>query len=95
MVLLLIAFTLFIIWKLLKSKKGLLIDNNGIKDYSNILHTNKYLWKDIKAIKTTIDLKDEIILIKLKNPATYLNKVTNKYGLKLLQKIKNTLTPIL
>jgi len=83
--LILIVFTVFIIIQLIK-KKGLVINEVGILDKSNVFNFGVILWEDIKEIKTTKDLIDEIILIYIDDTTKYLGNINNRLSLKVLQK---------
>jgi len=82
--LILILFLFFIIYQLLKPRRMLVLDEVGYTDQSGFSSMGRIKWKDIKEIKQTKDLFDEVLLVFLKNPETYLSKVSNKFSLKII-----------
>jgi len=73
--LLIISFAINIIDLIIKkinSKRGLIIDENGITDNSPSMISKQILWNDIIEIKTTKAI-NRILIIMVKNPEYYIN----------------------
>lgn len=68
----------FIFKKLLDKKAGLIINQKGIIDNSSGLSIGLILWSDIQGIETIKVNNQKFIMLILKNPQNYLDKVTNK-----------------
>jgi len=65
--------------KTLSNKKtGLIIDENGITDYSNASSVGLIEWDDIVEINVKEDMSAKILLIMVKNPEKYIEKAENK-----------------
>lgn len=62
--------------RLFNKNPGLIINEKGIYDNSNVLALGFIPWKDIKHIKIVKINNGEFILIILRNPKEYLNKTT-------------------
>lgn len=82
---------MIILLKVYFNKKGLIINERGIMDYSSILAGHLIKWNDIVAIKK-VDIRSvTILLIDIKKPHEYINQFgklkswwlrlsTNSYG---------------
>lgn len=68
----------FIFKKLFDKKAGLIINQKGIVDNSSGLSIGLILWSDIQGIETIKVNNQKFIMLILKNPQNYLDKVTNK-----------------
>lgn len=64
----------FGIKSLFKKTTGLIIDDYGITDYSNITGTGLIKWTDIKGMRTENTGRSKFILLFTVNPEIYLNK---------------------
>lgn len=71
-----IGFAMVTTWKQTLSKKpGLIIDEKGLTDNSNMLSPGFIPWGDIVSINAAEgDLKKTLIAVVVKNPQIYLNK---------------------
>jgi len=71
-----IGFALVTTWKQCLSKKpGLIIDEEGLTDNSNMLSPGFIPWRDIVSINAAEgDLKKPLIVVVVKNPEIFLNK---------------------
>lgn len=71
-----IGFALVTTWKQSLSKKpGLVIDNKGLTDHSNMLSPGFIPWGDISAFNVVNgDFKRPLIAVIVKKPEAYLNK---------------------
>jgi len=87
-IVLLILFSLFLMYHLFKPRTLLVIDDLGYTDQSHTTSIGCIKWKDIIEIKQKKDLFDEVLLVFVKNPEVYLSKVSNKLSLKMLLKNK-------
>jgi hypothetical protein len=71
----LIAFTIF--RKLSDNKPGFIINRDGIIDNSSGISAGPVLWTDIEIIRVTQVMNQKFILIILKNPQDYIDRVKN------------------
>jgi hypothetical protein len=71
-------------WKLCKNKMGVIIDEHGITDRSNLSSIGLIEWDDITAIGTISDIKTSVLLIHTDKPEKYLDKAKNKFKRHLL-----------
>ncbi|MCY0969752.1 STM3941 family protein [Chryseobacterium wangxinyae] len=78
-------FLVFILIKLFDKKKGIIINKIGIIDNSSGLSVGLVLWSDIKEIEIVTINHQKLIMLILKNPQDYLNKVTSKLKRKGMQ----------
>jgi hypothetical protein len=77
---------LFIIYRLFKPRIALILDETGFTDRSNYANPGHLKWQDISEIKQAKDASDDILLFFLKNPEEYLNKISDVFSLKLLER---------
>lgn len=67
------AIAVFIIKKLVRTSYGLIINDEGITDYSTGVSLGLIKWADIVAIRTLImQRKHKLILVEVRNPETYI-----------------------
>ncbi|MGB5981182.1 MAG: STM3941 family protein [Nonlabens sp.] len=71
----LISITVF--RKLLDNKPGLIINSQGITDNSSGVSAGLIPWEDIVGIETTQVRSQRFLMIMVKNPEYYLDKVSN------------------
>lgn len=71
----LIAVTIF--RKFLDKKPGLTINRQGITDNSSGVSAGLIPWTDIQEIKISKVMNQKFLMLIVKNPEYYLNKVTN------------------
>ncbi len=71
-----IGFAIVTTWKQCLSKKpGLIIDDKGLTDHSNMLSPGFIPWGEIISIKTAEgDFKRPLIVVMVNNPDAFLNK---------------------
>lgn len=79
----LIAVLLF--KKIFNSKPGILINSAGITDNSSALSAGFIPWEDISAIESKRITNQKFIIIILKNPENYLEKIQNKFKQRAMQ----------
>ena len=74
-----IVWAIIIIIKQSSTKKpGLIIDQQGVTDNTNILSVGFIPWSDIISIEEAMgDFKRKMIVLKVKNPEVYINKTVN------------------
>lgn len=68
---------IFIIKKLLTTQQGLIIDENGIIDYSNATSIGLIEWNDITGFKIIEIASTKILIVKTSQPEKYIKKATN------------------
>lgn len=71
----LVAITLF--RKFLDNKPGLIINSEGVTDNSSGVSAGLIPWTDIQEIKTVQVMNQQFLMLIVKNPNDYLNKVSN------------------
>ena len=71
--------------KLFDKKVGLIIDSNGITDYSNASSIGLIKWNDIVEIRTMQVMSTKFILIDTANPQEYIGKAKNVLQSKLMK----------
>ena len=65
-------------YKIFGNSKGLIIDKNGISDYSNTSSVGLIKWNDIIEINTIVVSNQKFIIIYVKNPEEYIENSKNK-----------------
>ncbi len=78
-------FGIFIAKKLLNSKKGLIISEEGIFENSSAISIGKIFWKDIDEIQTLKIASTNHIIFILKNPDFYIELAPNSFVKKALK----------
>ncbi|MNK43397.1 hypothetical protein D3C87_621000 [compost metagenome] len=73
----------FLVRNLMANGPGLMIDDSGIINYSSASGIKIY-WKDIQAIEVLTIKSQPIILFKVSNPQTYINRETNRFKRKMM-----------
>ncbi|MDO5608027.1 MAG: STM3941 family protein [Capnocytophaga sp.] len=63
--------------KLSDKKAGFIINNQGIIDNSSGISAGLVLWADIKEIKITQVMSEKFLTLIVKDPQSYLRKITN------------------
>ncbi len=63
--------------KLLSNKNGILIDKDGIHDFSSGVSAGLILWEDILGYTIQGVAKESFLFIKVKNPEFYINRKSN------------------
>lgn len=71
--------------KLLDNKPGLIIDEFGLTDNSSGVSAGQILWSDIKSISVTEIHRQKLIMLKVKNPQSYIDKQTSRLKRKMMQ----------
>lgn len=68
--------TYFLVRNLMTKGPGLIIDEMGIEDFSSAISGPKTYWNDIEAIEAIAIQSQPVLLIKVKNPQTYIDQAT-------------------
>lgn len=63
--------------KLSDGKPGLIINNQGITDNSSGVSAGLVLWTDVEEIKVSQVMSQKFLMVIVKNPEYYLDKVSN------------------
>ena len=71
--------------KLFDKKVGLIIDSNGITDYSNASSIGLIEWNDISDIRTKQVMSTKFLLIDVVNPEKYIGKAKNGIQARLMK----------
>jgi ABC-type transport system involved in multi-copper enzyme maturation permease subunit len=79
----LVAVTVF--RKLSDKKAGLIINKEGIIDNSSGVSVGLVLWSDIKEIKTCSVASQQFLMVIVKNPQDYIDKVSNSLKRKAIE----------
>jgi len=79
-------FFLFMVYMLFSSHSDLVLSDKGIFDQSNKFGVGFIKWKDIQEIRTDKSFSNEIMLLFVKEPESFMNAAKSKLQLKLLQK---------
>lgn len=81
--------------KIFDKKPGVMIDEQGITDYSNATSIGLIKWSDITAIRTHKIMATKFLMIDIRNPEAYLEKSNSSMQRKLMQaNMKTYGTPI-
>jgi hypothetical protein len=80
--------------KLFDNKLGLIIDANGITDNSSGISVGLIFWEDIVSISTTNVKSTQFLLLNVKNPESYVPKVSNIKRFLIRANLKMYGTPI-
>jgi hypothetical protein len=75
----------FIARKLPDSRPGLVLDSEGLTDYSSGVSIGKILWSDIEDISIIEIQRQKLIMLQVRNPQDYIEKQTNGLKRKIMQ----------
>lgn len=75
----------FFLLNLMAKGPGMVIDENGIKDFSSAASVDKIYWKDIESIEMLTIKSQPLILFKVRNPQTYIDQQTSRFKRKMLE----------
>ncbi|AIH01622.1 hypothetical protein M949_0451 [Riemerella anatipestifer CH3] len=87
-------FTFYGIKKILKNKRGLTIDDNGIDDQTSSLSAGFIEWDDITELKTETLNGLKFFLVYVKNPDKYLHNASGMKLKAMKNHFKNYGTPL-
>ncbi|MFL9834215.1 STM3941 family protein [Chryseobacterium terrae] len=76
---------ILIFLKLLDGKEGLIINEKGIFDNSGYFSIGLIIWSDIISIENIKQKDNNFILVRVKNPKTYINKARGFMHLKAMR----------
>jgi hypothetical protein len=68
---------IFAFRKLFDKKVGLIINREGITDNSSVVSAGLVLWSDIEEIEICTMAGQKFLMVILKNPQDYINKITS------------------
>ena len=76
---------IFIVIKLFDKRPGLIINDEGIMDNSSGLTVGQIYWRDVTKIKTTRVYRQNLLLLIVDNPETYIDRQKNIVKRKAMQ----------
>lgn len=86
--------TILLFIKLFDKKPGVIINNESITDNSNFSSVGLINWSDITSIETKRVVSTDFLLLKVKNPEKYINKVNSLKRMVLRKNLETYGTPI-
>lgn len=74
----------YFVRNLMAKGPGLIIDDEGISDFSTAASADKIYWKDVEEVLTVTIKSQPLILLKVSNPQEYIDAQQSKFKRKML-----------
>ena len=81
-----LSVLVFLLYRLIKPKMSLFIDNKGITDKSSFLYSGRIRWQHITKISTREKYGEKLLLLFLNDSIPYVSEVKGRLKLKILRK---------